>query len=437
LRPATRLVFAAAAVLMCRMAASLLLVPPWQMADEQAHVAYVEVLRSRMLGERPSNPGREDEIIESMVRSNWWHHYYDATPPSPPLPARFIETEVRHTIGVVSEHLQFPPLYYSSVAAALAIVPQMSVTAHLYAMRLLSAALSLVTLWVAWMGARQALPEDVAVAIVALVAVHPQFVVASTSAGPDAFVNVLGAVLWWQVLRATSSGHVVVPLTIAWIAALAATFADRMGAPLVGCALVATVALLWRHRAVGWRTGVALVVAAASLVIVVALDDPLRRELLANWSTLRPVQEARSWDFIFTFHRVLFTSWWLSLGWARYLPPAWWTIAALILSLAIVFGLVRMFLLDARIPMAIRLAVPITGIYVAAVYWVFFREAVGPQGRHLFPVLVPTLMLFCAGWDHCVPPSRRVRLRVVLVASFAALDAAGWLFLAIPVYARG
>ena len=72
------------------MAVSLLLIPPWQMADEHAHVAWTEVMRSRLLASQTTDPGREAEIIESMVRYNWWPHYGFANP-TPPLPRRFIQ----------------------------------------------------------------------------------------------------------------------------------------------------------------------------------------------------------------------------------------------------------------------------------------------------------------------------------------------------------
>src|SRR5437762_2033885 len=61
-----RLAVVAAAVLVCRLGVSLILIPPWQMADEQAHVAVTEFWRSRQLGMHSTDPGRQVEIIESM-----------------------------------------------------------------------------------------------------------------------------------------------------------------------------------------------------------------------------------------------------------------------------------------------------------------------------------------------------------------------------------
>src|SRR5205814_8367539 len=169
-----------------------LLIPPWQMADEHAHVAWTEVMRSRLLASQTTDPGREAEIIESMVRYNWWPHYGFANP-TPPLPRRFIQAPASHTIGIESATSRFPKLFYGTVAGALSLVPTKPVVTDLYVMRILSAALSLMTFWIAALRVTGASDLSTAATVVALLAVHPQFVVASTSAGPDAVVHLAGA----------------------------------------------------------------------------------------------------------------------------------------------------------------------------------------------------------------------------------------------------
>jgi hypothetical protein len=143
-----------------------------------------------------------------------------------------------------------------------------------------------------------------------------------------------------------------------------------------------------------------------------------------------------SWDFLVSFHSVLFKSWWFSLGWARYLPPGWWVAAALLVTLGALAGLVRRFVVTTNVPDVITFAILVVAVQASAVYWVYFRGGTGPQGRHLFPALIPTLVLMCMGWDYSVPPSWRPRLPAALMLAVAALDLTGWLFLAIPVYGR-
>lgn len=419
------------------MAASLILIPPWQMADEQAHVAVVEVWRSRFTASPATDPGRQAEIIASMVDYDWWRHY-GMVAPTAPLPDRFGRAPATATVGVDPTSPGYPTLFYGAVGAALSLAPPMSVVADLYFMRILSAVLGVLTLGVAWLGTNDAVGQPKAMAIGGLLAVHPQFVIASTSAGPDAFINLAGACMWWQVVRALQRPNFIWPLVAVWIAAVSAALADRMGVALIGIAFAASFAILLRRRGFRAFDMALMAVAAAIVVVLVRVDQALRAGLLNAFGVrLLPVDNALSWDFFVSFHSVLFRSWWFSLGWARYLPPPWWVVCALIVSIFAASGLVRWVVGKRDGPEAIRMAVVFLAVQSAALYWVFFRNGVGPQGRHLFPVLIPSLVLFCVGWDHCVPPSWRPRARIGLVLAVALLDTAGWLFLALPVYGRG
>ena len=46
------------------------------------------------------------------------------------------------------------------------------------------------------------------------------------------------------------------------------------------------------------------------------------------------------------------------------------------------------------------------GIQMLAVYWTYFRLGNGAQGKSLFPVLVPCLVLLWVGIEAWVPPAR-------------------------------
>jgi hypothetical protein len=131
------------------------------------------------------DPGREAEIIESMADSNWWHHYKGKIAPAPPLPTRFslLSPDVAATIGVDSTSSAFPRPYYLLVGGGLSLLRRLPVLTDMYVMRVLSAILAVLTLWTAWLGARLVFGEALAMTIVAVLAVHPQFVIASTAAG--------------------------------------------------------------------------------------------------------------------------------------------------------------------------------------------------------------------------------------------------------------
>ena len=90
--------------------------------------------------------------------------------------------------------------------------------------------------------------------------------------------------------------------------------------------------------------------------------------------------------------------------------------------------------LDPQTRMLIALAVIGLAVQVSAVYWNFFRLGNGAQGKSLFPVLVPCLVLLWSGIETWVPKPHRVHAAAALVLLFALLDAAVWGLVAFPAY---
>jgi hypothetical protein len=90
---------------------------------------------------------------------------------------------------------------------------------------------------------------------------------------------------------------------------------------------------------------------------------------------------------------------------------------------------------DARLRIVIALALVALGIQVGAVYWTYFRLATGAQGRHLFPCLVPALVLMWIGVESLPPVQYRRYAALGLVAVLALLDTAFWGLVVVPAYA--
>ena len=323
------------------------------------------------------------------------------------------------------------------VGGGLSLLRRLPVVTDMYVMRVLSAILGVLTLWTAWLGARLVFGEALAMTIVAVLAVHPQFVIASTAAGPDAVVNLAGGLIWWQTAEALHRPTSMWSLVALWIAAIGAAAVDRMGVSLLGSALLVSMFIVMRRYGLRSRIMLCILIGAAIVGVGVRLNDDVWHGVGDTLHTaLLPVPDARSWNYVWLFHSSLFEGWWLTLGWAEYPPPDWWVLGALGISVIAAIGVFRS-VIERRVPDAIAIAILMVAIQLVAVDWVYFRPAVGAQGRHLFPVLIPSLVLLCAGWDRLLAPSLGSRARVALVLVVAALDTAGWLTLAIPVYGRG
>jgi hypothetical protein len=435
-----RWVCALVALLAGRILFAIVAVPPWQQPDEHAHVAVAEVWRTRLSASGAADPGREQEILASMADHGWWRHYGKPTPGGP-IPARFglvPDPDVRVTIGIDPTWPEYHPLYYRSVAWLLSHIRAEAVTTDLYVMRGLSGLCALLTLYVAWRAAYDVFGVVGAGAVAGTLAVHPQFLIVSTSASPDAAINLAGAVFWWQALRSARAGTRVMSLAflaMALLAAVVGSKADRMGVPLLAM-VPAVILLVAAARGRLWLGAAIMAYAIAAVLLGVAFEDRLAALRHSIGEQLLPVPEARTDGFWWLFTTVLFKTWWFALGWIRYLAPAWWMWAATVLSAAALAGFVRRVFqpMDTSTRIWIALAVAMIAVQACAIYWTFFRAAVGPQGRYLMPVVVPTLMLLWMGIQAWVPSRSRSVAAAGLIVFVALLDVCAWLFIGLPAY---
>lgn len=437
------LLIAAAGLLASRLLLSLIVIPPWQQPDENSHVALMELQRNRLAGsEALSDPAREAEILKSMASYSWWQHR--GRPLTPVADARTFDT-AGYGVGV-SPTTSPAPMYHVVMGRVLSTLPRLSVVGDLYVVRAMSATLVLLTLLVAWLAARETLGAPCGAVVAALVALNPQFAVVSTSATPDAVINLLAACVWWQAAVAINGKNIFRALAVAWAAALFAASADRMGVSLLAVAAIASVAALVTAVRFGhWKSWFALPVGALTAAVAAGLSVwvlgafgrtfALGSIFSSGWM---PVPDALSWEFFASFTSTLHQSWWLTFGWVRYAPPQWWTAVAVALTMTASLGLGWRLIRqddDARTVTLVAVAAVAVVTQILAVYWVYFRLGVGAQGKSLFPVMVPSLILLWAGIEAWVPEQHRTRAAVALVAVFAILDAAAWTLVALPAYA--
>jgi hypothetical protein len=433
---ARALVSAALLVVLLRVILSLALIPPWQQPDEPSHVAVAELWRSRADGSTSTDPGREGDIIRSMIAHQWWEHYGRTPPENPAL--RFI-AHFEKPIGADPLTSNFSRAYYWVVGHMLAVAPRMAVETDMYVMRTLSAAFAMILVWIAWLGAREALGDVRASVVVFLLALQPQFAVTATSANPDMLIDLAGACIWWQSMVALNRPRSVLPLALVWVAAGSAAFVDRMGVPLLVIALLVTLVIAIRRA--GFRpatlalAAVAVTAVAAALWVIDTTWRVFPSAALGYQFSLVP--EARSWEFFGRFTSFLVESWWLALGWVRYAPPRWWLAIVFLVSAAALAGVVWRMVKgdDARSRAVLLVAIVMVAVPLLAVYWTYYRSANGPQGRHLFPVLVPTIVLLWMGIERLVPLSHRRHAAIALVLTFAVLDSLAWILVTIPAYA--
>ncbi len=408
-------------------------VPPWQGPDEPTHFVLSYVLT---LPREVQRRGVETQVLDAMDRHGWWELY--GREKKYPVPW-FDGVE-----GLGSGTLEHP-LYYGIAAATLTVTRPHDLDTAYRHLRALSVVLSALALLLGWTGARHLLGAEAALAATALAALNPQFLLAAITVNADALLNALGALLWWQTTRSFANDRRAVSLILILLTGVAAALTKRLGVVLFVVASLMVVQSLATTR--HWRASrrsLLLTLFAAGLAVVTvlvawSLFDRQFEQLLVTWrdavTVRQPLQETTAADAITTTTSMV-DYWWLIAGWLRFpAPEAWMWIARAITVVGLAGAAAALFDASGREQ---RLWVPwlfVTSHVAAVAAVTLWTVQAAPQGRYLFPVIVPTCVLIYAGTARVVPAPAHRYWPMCLVAVVAALDISGLALVLIPAYA--
>ena len=440
------LLFLAAAIFVVRTVLALVIVPPWQHPDEPQNVALIRLLKEtgstrplddlimRYRGGTRDDPATEPLIVASMVQHRWWEHYGRPVPDPAPTTFKAAGEVVGTDFGLPGGGM----FYFKSFAAAFLALGIDGVLPQLYLLRVFSASCGLLTLWLAWASSRIAFGTPIAAAVSVVLALHPQFLLVSTAANPDALVNAFGAAAWYFAVRCLAGGALLANGAGLLTAAVAAGLVKRVGVPLLAGA--ATTLLFFSGRPIREHLRILAVtgaaVAAVALIAWRWAPDEFTRVIASTsfiderW-VLGDLSLTRFWRFV----AGLLSSAYLSAGWLRHPSPLPLLAVAF---LATVVGLAGVCWgwkgASAPSRRAFALAAVFTGVQLIATFAVHFPIGSSAQGRYLFPAMVPFLALVVAGYSSIsFTGSNDARLAVpVLIA--AACDVIGWTLVIVPAY---
>jgi hypothetical protein len=375
-----------------------------------------------------------------MARYGWWRHYSRPTPD--PLPATFESGPAQ----VVSTYFGPPSggsrTYYRLVAVLFSVAGMETLTAQLYAMRVLSAVAALLALWCVWDGTRFLLGLRGATVVTAVMALHPQFIFVSTTASPDSLVNLAAAVVWRQAARLLTSPARALDVALLWLGATGGFALRRVGAPLLVLALLVTCAVAWRNRreTLSWRRLAAFGFGTLAAILVAAAVLPSELARAADGISLNVVHAFNSirgrTGELPRFFEMLFRTFWVAAGWLRYSAPPVLHVATVALTAVAAAGLVKLIARREWRRPAVGLSAAAVAIQIIAiVVYHFGILQSGPQGRYMFPALPAVLCLLWLGWEAAVGGSGRSPVAAVsLVGVMAVLNTSAWLFVVMPAY---
>lgn len=153
----------------------VLVIPPWQHYDEPNHFEYAWLIANRPSLPRPGDfdQGLRNQVVASMIQ----HNFYYGMGPVPDISAGNVSVGAYTKVGD-------PPLYYWLVSLPLRVLGAADITVQLYAARLVSWLLFLITIVAAWGTMTELLPGN-----------HPlRWMVPCTLALLPSFVDLMTAV---------------------------------------------------------------------------------------------------------------------------------------------------------------------------------------------------------------------------------------------------
>jgi hypothetical protein len=237
--------------------AYLLLVPPWQHYDEPNHFEYVWLIANRS---QIPKPGDYDQVMRREVaRSMIEHNFFEGMNFTPDLNSE--DTPI--WIGAYSQ-LGDPPLYYLVAALPLRLfwrdAPYRDITWQLYAVRLVSLSLYLISIAIGWGLVRElTLPGDpLRWGVPLFMALLPAYSDVMTSVNSDVAAVVVFSFFLWGSVRLIKRGFSIFDLSWVVLSAILCYW-TKSSVWLAIPFLVPVFIFAWiRHTQIDQRDGVRL-----------------------------------------------------------------------------------------------------------------------------------------------------------------------------------
>lgn len=431
----------------------LAVIPPWGGPDEPRHFEYVRLLydKGRLVSWADVNPKVEREIIRSLDAVNYWKFGQSIWKRSQPgeLPKNF-----GAIWGEGAHELHQPPLAYLLYLVPFSLVPNAPLTTQLYAMRLLSILLNAVVVLAAfvagrelWYGHSAAVPQSgavpqqdttLALALPLFVMLLPQHLFMHSTVNNDHLAE--AALAWIFALLARSFrlglslGRGLVILALVAIG-LAAKRNALVALPILAFAFVVYGIVHWgRGRLTPQQKSIRLAGTAVGLSAAVILgvwtwnyvktalpdlyDYIVRLFLFLPTEQFPFTPDARilsptALPLYGDYVKKMFISTWGHYGWMNITlgVQAYWFFAVLCVlgAAGLVLFVVRDFgslVAEQRATLVVFAAsaiMMIVFIIASQVRLWDLRWGGDPQGRYLFPVLIPLATLLLIGWRAFVP----------------------------------
>lgn len=448
----------------------LAVIPPWGGPDEPRHYEYARLLyeKGRLVSWSDADKKIMAEIVRSMDAVGYWKWGVSAWKPDgvSPLPDDFAKIYPQN-----AHQLHQPPLAYLAYLIPLELTSGRSITAQLYAMRLLSIALNVAVVLAAYYAGRELFRDDptLALALPIFVMLLPQHLFLHSTVMNDHLVEAALAwmfVLLVRVFRLGLSLPRAVGLLLCVAIGLGAKRSGMYALPILGLAFLAYSFTHWGGARLSTSqksmrlalTVIMLTLGAVGLLYVwnwTQVNQPQLYDYIVRLFLFLPTEQFpfESYERILSpaalplyasYLKYLFISTWGHFGWMNITlgVQAYWLFAAL--SIFAFVGLVWfafktlpqweawrravLFVFGASVLIALG-----TIIALEVRFWDLGWGG-DPQGRYLFPVLIPLATLFLLGLRGFIPRARYVWWFAIITIALVLYNLAALLIFIVPFY---
>lgn len=431
------------------------IVPPWQAPDEPKHFEYVKLLhqKGRTIGWSDIDPSLEKEIISSMDEYDYWRSGW------------FLKRgeTFQEMWGHTSHKLEQPPLSYILYVIPLFLFTGEDLARQLYAMRCVWIILSILIVVVAFLTVKELSPDDdlLLIGVVAFIVFLPMHTFVTSSINSDHLAELSTSLLMLLLAVTLRRGSTFLRIIAIALFVILGLFAKRTAFVAIPTCIAAVPIYFWgRDSRVQWRklalafslVGIAIGVAIrfwGKLQILLAQSFPRLWEVINHAYTFYLFLPSQQFPVTFeqgyfsyealqayrAYVKSLFESFWGNFGWLKApLDTPLYLLLGLI-SLAAVVGLCLFAIRAMRTPdllpkwqkgtlLVFSLSVLFAFIIIIAKQirdW-GYEWGGRPQGRFLFPVIIPIAILFTLGLRELVPARYRRQFLFGYVGCFIAFD---------------
>lgn len=416
----------------------LAVIPPWGGPDEPRHFEYVALLnlKGRTVGYDDVTSSVMIEIIRSMDAVDYWKWGVSQWKPAA---GSKLPTDFGEIYGEGAHQLHQPPLAYLLYLLPYKVMESSGITSQLYAMRLISILLNIVVVLAAYVTGRELFRREdditdptMALAIPVFVMLLPQHLFLHSIVMNDHLVE---AALAWMIalLARTFRLGLSLPRVLGMFGLLGIGLATKRNA-LYGVAILGFAFLVYMiaHWGGGRLTGRQKSVRLAGTVIGLSLGvvgvvwtwnwlavnqpkfvDYFLRLFLFLPTKQFPFQldarviEPTALPLYASYLKYTFVSTWGHFGWMNITLGVWAYYGFALLSLAAFLGLMLFAVRDfgrllpsqrgTLLVFAFSILVALFLIVALQVRYWDLGWGGDPQGRYLFPVLIPLATLFLIG----------------------------------------